>query len=262
MTEHDITQVVYEYPLNERIRNWLRLEELFRQLAFFAHQQHPLAHHAALNYLFDLLEIGGRSDIKSDLLQELERQRHSINTFRGLPSVSHDTLESMLSEIDQAFQELEAHPGRAGQKLRENEWLMNIQRRNILPQGTCGFDLPSYFAWQHYPASVRQNHLADWIAPFHPLYDVLCLILKMLRGNMTRSQETATSGTFQINIEHKPYQMAQVKPITQEHEVLIPEISADKHALFIRFFSQGADFRMKSFTRPVSFELSFCSLSA
>ena len=44
--------ILYEYPLNERIRTLLRLEDLFERLDFFAGREHPLDHHVALTTLF------------------------------------------------------------------------------------------------------------------------------------------------------------------------------------------------------------------
>ena len=61
--------ILYEYPLNERVRTLLRLEDLFDRLEFFARREHPLDHHVALGTLFEVLDVAGRADLKSDLLQ-------------------------------------------------------------------------------------------------------------------------------------------------------------------------------------------------
>ena len=66
--------IIYEYPFNERIRTLLRLEDLHERYSFFLHQGHALQHHVALTTVFEMLEVASRSDLKSDLLQELERQ--------------------------------------------------------------------------------------------------------------------------------------------------------------------------------------------
>ena len=66
--------ITYEYPLNERIRTLLRLEDLFERSRHFIARTDPLDHHVALLTLFEILEVASRADLKSDLLQELERQ--------------------------------------------------------------------------------------------------------------------------------------------------------------------------------------------
>ena len=92
--------IVYEYPLSERIRTLLRLEDLFDKARHFAAQEHPLEHHAALLSIFDILDVAGRADLKSDLMQELERQRQVLINYRASPDVAQDTLNQVLKEIE------------------------------------------------------------------------------------------------------------------------------------------------------------------
>ena len=80
--------IVYEYPLNERMRTLLRLEDLFERVKFFLARREPLEHHAALLTLFEILEVAGRADLKSDLIQELERQKQILMSFRSNPDIA------------------------------------------------------------------------------------------------------------------------------------------------------------------------------
>ena len=77
--------ITYEYPFNERIRTLLRLEDLYEKFTFFLQQEHALHHHVALATIFEMLEVAGRADLKSDLLQELERQKQTLVSFRSNP---------------------------------------------------------------------------------------------------------------------------------------------------------------------------------
>ena len=47
--------IVYEYPLHERIRTLLRLEDLFERARHFLASENPLEHHIALLTLFEIL---------------------------------------------------------------------------------------------------------------------------------------------------------------------------------------------------------------
>ena len=85
-------QVLYEYPFSERIRTLLRLEDLFDKLLYFCEQQHSYCHHTALLTLFEILEVTSRADLKSDLLQELERHRQTLQALRNNPQVSEAAL--------------------------------------------------------------------------------------------------------------------------------------------------------------------------
>jgi cell division protein ZapD len=156
--------ITYEYPLNERIRTLLRLEDLFDRVAFFVAKDTPLDHQAALNGIFEILEVSSRGDLKSDLLQELDRQRLFLEALRENPAISVEKLNEVVEEIESAFAALLASSGKTGQHLRENEWLMTIKQRAAIPGGTCEFDLPSYHYWQHRSDEERRENLLAWLA--------------------------------------------------------------------------------------------------
>ncbi len=258
IASRDGTLILYEYPLNERVRTLLRLEDLFERLEFFTSKEHPLDHHVALVTLFEILDVAGRADLKSDLLQDLERQRQALMSFRNNPEVSVEALDRILAEIDEAARDLGGITGKSGQHLRENEWLMSIRSRTIIAGGACEFDLPSYYAWQHRHHEARQRDIAGWAAPFRPLYDSLAIVLKLLRESAQRSKLTAQQGSYQQPLGGKTYQMVQVRldPATGA----IPEISANKYLLWIRFTSQDGDLRPRPFEGSVEFDLALCNL--
>ena len=94
--------ISYEYPLSERIRTLLRLEDLYERLDYFLEKNEPLQHHVALLLIFEIYEVASRADLKSDLLQELERQKQSLDALRGNPDISEQALENVLRQIDQS----------------------------------------------------------------------------------------------------------------------------------------------------------------
>ena len=106
--------ITYEYPLSERVRTLLRLEDLFDKVTYFANQEHPMEHHVALNILFEILEVASRADLKFDLVQELERQRQILLSFRNNPDISEDALNGALYEIEQASTVLLSMHGKIG----------------------------------------------------------------------------------------------------------------------------------------------------
>ena len=60
--------IVYEYPFNERIRTLLRLEDLYEKFTFFLQQENAFQHHVALSTIFEMLDVAGRADLKSDFI--------------------------------------------------------------------------------------------------------------------------------------------------------------------------------------------------
>lgn len=249
--------IQYEYPLNERIRTLLRLEDLFEKFAHFVARSDSLDHHVALLSLFDILEVTARSDLKSDLLQELERQRQAVISYRDKPGVSFEALSRVLADIEAAATALSETSGKAGQHLRENEWLMQVRGRTNIPGGANEFDVPSYHAWRNRPSEVRLRDLGQWFFPLRPLRDALRITLRLLRQSGQRSSGVAQSGSYQQQLGGKTYQLLQVR--IEDDSQAIPELSANRHMLWLRFTSQGGDLRPRAFEGNVAFEMTLCN---
>ena len=251
--------ITFEYPLNERIRTLLRLEDLFERSRHFIGRTDPLDHHVSLLTLFEILEVSSRADLKSDLLQELERQKQVLLSFRNNPEISEDALNNVLRDIEQAAAALFSMTGRIGQYLRENEWLMSIKQRTGIPGGACEFDLPSYHYWLHRPADERIGQLTAWTSPLYPLRDGSAIILRILRESGKPQKLLAPQGTYQQMLGGKTAQMMRVT-LDSSHGC-VPEISANKYVLNIRFLIQGADeSRARTAEADLPFELTFCNL--
>jgi cell division protein ZapD len=251
--------ITYEYPLNERIRTLLRLEDLFERSRHFIGLSDPHDHHMALL----TLEVASRADLKSDLLQELERQKQVLLSFKNNPDISEDALSGVVKDIEQAAAALFAMTGKIGQYLRENDWLMSIKQRTGIPGGACEFDLPSYHYWLHRPSEERTGQLAAWTGPLYPLRDGTAIILRILRESGKPQPVKAVQGMFQQMLGGKTAQMMRVR--IAPDAPCVPEISANKYALNIRFLAQngplgGVDARVRTADWDVDFELTFCNL--
>lgn len=249
--------IVYEYPFNERIRTLLRLEDLYEKFAFFLQQTDPQHHHIALSTIFEMLEVAGRADLKSDLLQELERQKQTLLGFRSNPNVQSEALDAILGDLDRASSALIATQGKTGQHIRDNEWLMSIRGRTIIPGGACEFDLPSYYAWQHKSAELRARDISHWYAPLAPLFDAIAMVLRLLRESGRTTRIIAQAGSYQQMLQGKVYQMLRLS--IDENLGAIPEISANKYMLWVRFMSQDGDMKPRACEHDIPFELSLCN---
>jgi cell division protein ZapD len=249
--------ISYEYPLSERIRTLLRLEDLYERLDYFLSKNEALEHHVALLLIFEIYEVASRADLKSDLLQELERQKHALEPLRGNPEISEQALENVLRQIDRSSTQLQA-PGKIGQELRDNEWLMSIKQRTNIPGGICEFDLPSYHYWLHLPPDQQRQDLESWLAPFLLIRDAVDIVLKLLRASGKSSVQVAHQGMYQQMMTGRVAQMIGVR-LARDYPY-VPEISANKYALNIRFTTQEGMQRPKAAETDVEFELTFSNL--
>src|SRR5690349_25150687 len=95
--------ILYEYPFNERIRTYLRLEHLFRRLGELVPREHPIDHHYALATIFEVMDVAARADLKADVMKDLDRQRGVLAGYRGNPAVSEAVLDEAIAKPGRSF---------------------------------------------------------------------------------------------------------------------------------------------------------------
>lgn len=250
--------ILYEYPFNESIRTMLRLEHLFERLETLARREAAVDHHFAIATIFEIMDVASRADLKSDLLKDLERQKSQLVQFRGNPSISEATLDQVIGRIDETFSALNQLPGKAGHALTTNEWLMGIRSRISIPGGTCEFDLPAYYAWQHESPAHRHADLQRWMDTLLPLAEALKVLLALLRESGSPHMVFAGGGQYQQSLPPaRSFSLLRVK--FDDGIGLIPEISGHRLMVSIRLMRQDAEGRLRPSGEDASFELTLCS---
>lgn len=250
--------ILYEYPFNERLRTYLRLEKLMLQLGELLPRTHALDHHFALATIFEIMDVAARADLKTDVLKDIEKNKHQLESYRSNPSISEAALDAVIAQLDECFTALNALPGKTGQALTENEWLVGIRSRMGIPGGTCSFDLPAYYAWQHQSPALRQQALQSWASTLAPLADSLYLLLKLLRDAGVPQKVAAERGQFQQNLpQGRTYQLLRLR--IDPALGLIPEISGNRLIVSVRLLRQEADGRLHACTDDAAFELTLCA---
>ena len=230
--------IVYEYPFNERVRSYLRLEYLLRRLDVLLQRDTDVDHHFAITTLFEIMDVASRTDLKADLLKDLERQRQQFNAYRASPMIAVEMLDKVIAQLDTAHSQLHEQTGKPSQLLVENEWLMAIRNRCGIPGGTCTFDLPSYHTWLHADADTRRADLQRWAQPFSALANALFLLLKLFRDSGTPQRIATVRGQFQQNLpQGRTYQLLRL--YIDPASGLVPEISGNRLMISIRMLQKA-----------------------
>lgn len=250
--------ILYEYPFNERIRTYLRLEHLFRRLGDLVQRDSPTDHHFAITTIFEIMDVGARADLKTDVLKDLEKQKHVLGAYRGNPAVSDVALDDVIAQIESCFASLNSLSGKAGQALTENDWLMSIRSRVGIPGGTCEFDLPAYYAWQHKSAALRQADLQRWVAPLVPLAESVRVLLSLLRDSGAPQKVVAPAGHYQQTLpQGRTFQLLRMR--IDPALGLSPEISGNRLMVSVRLMRHACDDRLQASSDDSTFELSLCA---
>ena len=251
--------VIYEQPLNERMRTFLRLEFLYTQASYHGDFPNPWSTRAAVSSLLEILAITARGDSRSDVLKELERHVNVLKDYQSKTGVDHTRLKSLMTNLVKMREDLATVGGNFMGPLRDSEFLSAIKHRSAIPGGTCDFDLPDYSFWLNRAPEVRAAEFNSWLALIRPLCDSIAELLWITRQNAKRKSETALGGIFQLQFDREnPCQLVRVTmPL---HTDLFPEISGSGHRCTIRFL-QWTDItgRPSHVDQDVPFVLTCCA---
>ncbi len=228
--------VVYEQPLNERMRTFLRLDFLYTQTIYHSEAPTAWSARAAVSSLLEILAITARGDARSDVLKELERHINILKDFQSKHGVDPGRLKSLMSNLLKLRNDLSAAGGNFMAPLRDSEFLSAIKHRSAIPGGTCDFDLPDYSHWLNRPAEDRAGQFGAWLAMIRPLCDSIAELLWLTRENARCKPETAVGGVFQLPFDRDtPCQLVRITlPADTD---LFPEISGNQHRCTVRFLN-------------------------
>ena len=78
---HAAAALTFEHPLNERMRTLLRLDYLYNQALYHNEKASQWGSRAAVGSLIDILAITTRTDVRSEVLKEIERHMAQLSEF-------------------------------------------------------------------------------------------------------------------------------------------------------------------------------------
>ena len=252
--------LIYEQPLNERIRTFLRLEKLFNQFSFHVKHGSVWDNPIAIDAITDILSFTTRSDIKLEVLKELERQHSRLERLTKRPQIDQGQLTTLLDKQTALIGKLQSNTGQLGHETQSAELLNAVRQKNSVPGPICDFDLPAFYYWLTRPENTRREQLQQWFSPFIVLEEAITMIMDVLRNSTDETDETAVKGFFQKVIDtNQAVQLLHISvPATHD---CYPEISAGKHRFSVRFMINPNPYtRPEQFTEDVQFRLKICSV--
>jgi cell division protein ZapD len=251
---------VYEQPLNEKVRTFLRLEKLFQQYSFHLKHGSDWNNRMAIDSILELIAFTSRSDIKLEVLKELERQHTRLERLSKRPQIDQAQLTSILKSIQKRIGELQAINGPIGQETKNVELLAAISQKSSVPGSICDFDLPALKHWLSLPKEQRQKHIEKWFRPFGHLDRSVQLILDVLRHSAEGTDEIAENGFFQKSLDtNLAIQLLRIS--IPKDTLCYPEISAGKHRFSVRFMkNEDPATRPEQCKEDVSFRLKMCTI--
>lgn len=250
-----MNEAVFEFPLKEKVRNYLRVEQLLGQLK--SASQHDNAHLQLVFFeqLFELLDLIERLDLRSDMGKDLDAHEKNLVYWSQHPKIDSAALDQALKTILSLKQKLKSER-RFGSALKEDKLLSSIRQRFAIPGGACSFDLPNLHFWLQQPVAVRQAEIAAWLDTLSLLDDTLAVSLSFIRERGQFKNTTADNGFYQGVAEDKN-ELIRIR--CRVDEGYYPTLSGNKYRYALRFlwFSPNEE-QSSGVETDIQFKLAAC----
>jgi cell division protein ZapD len=252
--------IIFEQPLNERIRICLRIETLMKRFHYFTSLKGDWSGYAALLGVIEITSLLERVDLKQELMKELERQHSALKSLSEHKEVDKPKLTLLLSQQKHVLERLHQLNGKAGEHLKRNDFLLAIKQRTSIPGGNCDFDLPELRFWLNQDHAKRVLDLERWSGPYLELESAIKLALGVIRDSAMPEKVIAEKGFFDQTLDPKqPNQLLRIS--IPASEIIYPEVSAGKHRYSVRFLNPlPIDHLPSQIKEDVTFYLTRCSL--
>ena len=251
-------QAHYEQPVSERMRTFMRLEFLYRQMLYNSELESDWATRATINGLLEILAILSRGDVRSEVHKELDHQLDVLQRYQSQPGVDSGRLDALVRNLVESRAEVDAIGTSFLQPLKDSDFLNAIKNRSAIPGGTCEFDLPEYSHWLRQPIGRRQKDMAEWIQSVRPLCDGVSEVLWLIRESAQPQEKKAVKGMYQHNMQ-KDGNCRILRVSLAEGSPLFPEISGSQHRFTVRFLEwSNIGSRAVQTGRDVGFQISIC----
>ncbi len=227
-----MSTVLYEHPLNERIRNYLKLEQHFAQAYSCINSNIAIttSHQVFFNALFSIQDTLERNDVRGDLIKDLEKLEQNLVVWSKAPQVDNSALEKNLAQTSKLVANLKV-PRPTWWRLKEDKLLSSLKQRFAIQGGSASFDLPQLHFWLYQEKQKTRQELQQWLKLLSDISSSLALVLKFIRLGAEFETIEADSGFYQDNGEG----LLLLRIKLPQQAKYYPTVSGNKFRYSIRF---------------------------
>jgi len=226
----EITMIKYEFPLNERVRKFLRIEEIFKRMEIQITSKKNFSVYSCFNTYFDIMATASRTDLKVELMQEIEKQRLKIST-----KIKTKKNISINNEMKRIRVKLEKSKVSTGFNFGGDKFLHELKTRTDSPSGIVITDFPEFQFWLEATSHVdRKKYFNDKLKDFMPIKIAIGSLMNFLRSNVEFNAIETKTDAVQYKLD----------PLLRNDLVIItlpatskffPNISSNKYAVNVHF---------------------------
>ncbi|WP_206485032.1 cell division protein ZapD [Thalassotalea sp. G2M2-11] len=248
-----MSTVLYEHPLNERIRSYLKLEQLYAQASDCFSSNIELSQQVFFSALFAIIDTLERNDIRGVLIKDLEKLEQNLVLWSRSPEIDDQALEENIKETVSLLCLLKS-PTQQWTQLKEDKFLTGLKQRYAMQGGTASFDVPQLKYWLNQPIDTIKADVAMWLSQLDQIFSALALVLKFLRQRAEFETIYTEKGFYQDTGEG--IFLLRIKVDSNAH--YYPTVSGNRFRYSIRFMMPCQESGRKYCDQPIQFQIARC----
>lgn len=249
-----MSYATYEFPLNEKMRNYLKIEALIKQVKQHAEAQTDNHYLAFFHAFFALLDALERADLRTDLLRDLDQYSKNLAQWMQHPQVDKLLVQGMLDKNHELHQALKQST-KLVVNVQDERLLHAIRQRFAIMGGVTFHDLPNLYFWLRQADSEKQRDCAQWVAQFDFIDTALAYSMKMIRERVSPKSVNAERGFYKGD----PITDASMVRVTCSNELkCYPTVSGNKHRFSIKFVAEQDTSPSMGLSFDVPFQIAVC----
>ena len=243
--------ITYELALNERTRRFLRVQEVFQKFDAHINNMSKFSEHACFTTLFDVMSCASRSDLKIEIIQELDKQ--ILNVVKKTKTKKNIKVSLDLKKIKKNLEKSVIPPGN---QFGNDKFLQERKAASDSPFGIVSSDITQFQSWiKQLEIKEKKEYFRDKFKVYTPIYIGLNSIITILKSNAKSVSRVTKSGVLQHTLDPKEKNdlVLVTLPIKRR---FCPQITSNKYALNIHFTQTNQSIMI---IKPIKFKLAVCS---
>ena len=248
--------IIYEQPVTENVRNFLKCEYLFEKFSSAIQQKDIWAVKSSISTLIEVSDFVLRINLKVELLKELEKNIFFLDYLYNDNSIEISEYDYFITKTKNCINELNNIKGSPSKSIIDNDFLMQIKSKLHVTAGDNFFDMPSYLNFLSSNKTFIIDNVNLWYLPFNPLFTSSKLLLDIKRKNSIFIAMTSTGSYFEKKLDkNSKFDLARIK--LKKNINIFPDVSISQQNINIIFkTSYGSNRHTKAISENVDFDLS------
>ena len=246
----DSHAAIYEEPVDERIRKFLKLENYFLKLQYHKELDTPYDSYVSLYNLIAIYNTLSRVEVKSDLIREIDFHKQRYMEYIKFDSSDKIKLHSIMEKQNVILNNLYNLQSNYMNKLNNDEFFQFCVKH----YESLSTELDYWLTRDH---ASRLNQINLWLEIIKPIENSIYFCLDILRRSSETKEVCANNGFYLVKLNQEK-KVRLLRITMQSDNYFFPRISLGPQRATISFMLLNEDNKYKQIKDNITFVLDLC----